>query len=625
MQDEGSYVELVKLAQRGDKESWNRLAEWARNRLFEYVYRATLAEDLTQDIIQETMLEMFKFLEKLEKAESFWPWLRKIAANKINTHYRREQRRNNVLSNKEAGYGESDTDAYKGLAELVSHELKEIVLEAMNRLKPKQRHILVLRCYEQMKYSEIAREMGCTEFAARRLFFRAKRSIAKQLSHRGLGRGYLLGALVLFGKMTATSEAAAANISIPAATLKVGLPASLAALATSKAVITTIVTVAAITAGNIVLNPGRTEMASQSQEYKGAEFFDKQPVMTANQGPVECWYYYLPNSNGAVMIQINSEQNNGQSYRQWLQNEQANYYKQGNTIYINNSRLWMEDLSVWRLPTDSPQLSSFLSMVEGKKAGMRYVPDNGNGLLAIVRQGNGTDNSQMTLRYDVSDEEYFRYKWPAGARIIDNRDAMHKRGWTFFAIRGQINGEKISGEGRIPFVYDVSKQYYPWLRLRVGEGLGLSIEDNGMDSYVCNASNKMVVHYEGGSFFKGLGRPWMGLHTIDTVRRDTAETKLWFETKPLRQGKVEIRVSLTEGGPLLVYSIDMEADVVEKVTFVSKNATKGELHFSYLQDIEGVGNEFAPPVRRNFSEPHQNQPGILWLLRLGQGELRDWQ
>jgi DNA-directed RNA polymerase specialized sigma24 family protein len=39
-----------------------------------------------------------------------------------------------------------------------------IVLEAMNQLKPRQRHILVLRCYEQMKYSQIAREMGCTEF-----------------------------------------------------------------------------------------------------------------------------------------------------------------------------------------------------------------------------------------------------------------------------------------------------------------------------------------------------------------------------------------------------------------------------------------------------------------------------
>jgi len=468
-----------------------------------------------------------------------------------------------------------------------------------------------------MKYSEIAREMSCTEFAARRLFFRAKRSLAKQLSRRGLGRGYLLGALVLFGKLTASSEAAAANISIPAATLKVGLPASLAALAMSKVGIVTIATVAAITTGNAVLAPGRTGTTTQSQEYKAPEYFDKRPAMTANQGPAECWYYYPPNSNGAVMLQINSAQNDGQSYCQWLQNEQANYYKRGNTIYINNHRLWTEDLSVRRLPTDSPQLSNFLSMVEGKKAGMRYVPDNGNGLLVIVRQGNGTDNSQMTLRYDVSDEEYFRYKWPAGARIIDNRDAMHKRGWTLFTISGQVNGQKVSGVGRIPFVYSVSRQYYPWLRLRVGEGL--SIEDNGMDSYVCNASNKMLVHYEGGSLFKGLGRPWMGLHTVDSVCRDAAQERLWFETKQ-RQGKAEVEVALTKGQPVLVYTIDMEEDVIEKITFVSKNVMKDELTFSYLQSISGVENKFTPPARKAFQEPNHKQLGIWWLVRLGEGE-----
>ena len=620
MHDKGSYVELVKLAQRGDEESLSRLAEWARGPLFEYVYRATLAEDLTQDIIQETMIEMFKFLDKLEKAESFWPWLRKIAANKINTHYRRQQRRN-ALSSKETGYREPQTDAYKGLAELVSQELKGIVLEAMNQLKPRQRHILVLRCYEQMKYSQIAREMGCTEFAARRLFFRAKRSLARQLAHRGLGRGYLLGALVLFGKMTATSEAAAANISVPAAVLKVGWPASLAALATSKAGIAAIVTATAITAGNAVLAPARIGTDVQSNKYKVAEPFDKHAVVTTSRGPEDCWYYYPPGSNGAVMVQINSQQDDGQSYCQWLQNEQANYYKYGNTIYINNHRAWIEDLSVWRLPTDTPQISDFLSIVEGKKPGMRYIPNNGSGLLVIVKRGAGTDNSQITLRYDVSDEEYFRYKWPAGARIVDNRDVTHKRGWTFFTVDGQINGEKVSGEGRIPFVYDVSRRYYPWLRLRVGGEL--LIEDNGVEAHICNASSKALVRCEGGSFFKGLSRPWMGLHTIDTVRRDAAETGLWFETKP-KQGKVDVEVALTKGQPVLVYTIDMEEDIIEKVTFVSNNATEDELTFSYLQDVGGVENEFTPPARKSFQEPNHKQPGIWWLLRLGQGELGNW-
>lgn len=83
MVDKDNYIELVEQAQLGDEQSLNRLAELARERLRVYVYRLTLSDDLTQDVLQESMLEMFKFLDKLEKADRFWPWLRRIAANKI--------------------------------------------------------------------------------------------------------------------------------------------------------------------------------------------------------------------------------------------------------------------------------------------------------------------------------------------------------------------------------------------------------------------------------------------------------------------------------------------------------------------------------------------------------------
>ena len=111
----------------------------------------------------------------------------------------------------------------------------------------------------------------------------------------------------------------------------------------------------------------------------------------------------------------------------------------------------------------------------------------------------------------------------------------------------------------------------------------------------------------------------MGLHTIDSVRRDAAQERLWFDTKPW-QGKAEVEIALAKGQPVLVYTIDMEEDVIEKITFVSKNVMKGELTFSYLQNISGVENKFTPPARKAFQEPNHEQLGIWWLVRLGQGE-----
>lgn len=100
MSNKNDYIELVKQAQLGDEKSVNRLAELGRGRLHAYIYRLTLDEDLTQDIIQESMLEMLKFLKKLERADRFWPWLFRIAGNNLHDHWDNERLRKTTLKSK---------------------------------------------------------------------------------------------------------------------------------------------------------------------------------------------------------------------------------------------------------------------------------------------------------------------------------------------------------------------------------------------------------------------------------------------------------------------------------------------------------------------------------------------
>ena len=203
MADNRDYIELVKHAQLGNRESLDALAERVRGRLYAYIYRIVLQEHLAQDIVQETMLEMFKVLGKLERADRFWPWLRGIAFNKLRRHYAEEKHRRTVPMSKqekpEGGSGES----HAGLANLVAEEMKQVVVSAMAELKPQYRKVLAMRCYEEMEYSEIAELMGCSELGARVMFCRAKKALHKQLSRKGFGKGFLVTALVLFGKITA--------------------------------------------------------------------------------------------------------------------------------------------------------------------------------------------------------------------------------------------------------------------------------------------------------------------------------------------------------------------------------------------------------------------------------------
>jgi RNA polymerase sigma-70 factor (ECF subfamily) len=602
------YIELVEKAQKGDKQSLNTLAAIARERLRVYVYRLTLQEDLSQEIVQESLLEMCRVLGKLKKTDRFWSWLYGIATNKLHRHYRTERTLRNAASS-EARRRVPAREREGGLENLVSQELRQIVSNAMKKLRTRHKAVLVMRCYDGMSYAEIAESMGCTEFGTRMLFVRAKRSLQKELSRNGFGKGSLLAALIVFGKMTAPSEAAAAQLTVSAAAVNVGVAAGVVGLATSKTAVLSVAAAGALTVGTVVATsqPGANTPAELDRPTI-ANSFDA-------AGERETFMYYLPDGpDGSVILRATS------GSEVLLQNDQANYSYRGGTISINNHRMWGDDLRVMRLPTDSPQLREFLAEVEGAASDMGTIEARGRGLLlGAERNASAEGNEPWGIRqYNALDEDYFKSDWPANAQIVDNRDVMHQRGWTYFRVRGQVAGQAVTGRGRIPFIYDMAREHRAWLELELADGR--TIADSGAVAFVRDAEGQVLSSRPRGSFFEGLSRPWMGLHTVDTVRRDAAERRVPFETRVLPAGHL-VAVTTRSDNVQLAYTIDLEADLVLKIAFLIDDTPVGDLEFEYLQDVEGRQAEFRPPTTRSYAGSPDRNLGILWLVRLAQGTL----
>jgi RNA polymerase sigma-70 factor, ECF subfamily len=223
MQKSGEFSELVKQSHQGDEASRDRLANLVRVRLEEYVYRLTLQEDMTQDIVQETLLTMFKVLGKLRNTDRFWPWIYKIAFTHTLKAQRDHKRQRDIIREMPKT---PHTDNPLGLTNLVHQELQQVVMQAIGNLKPRHRQVLDLRCYANLEYKDIAEVMDCSEFGTRLLFWRAKNALQKQLSRFGFKKGAFITALVVFGKMTARSEASGSTVT--AGSLKVGAAAAAA-------------------------------------------------------------------------------------------------------------------------------------------------------------------------------------------------------------------------------------------------------------------------------------------------------------------------------------------------------------------------------------------------------------
>jgi len=321
-----------------------------------------------------------------------------------------------------------------------------------------------------------------------------------------------------------------------------------------------------------------------------------------------------------MMLRARSGKAGDKSYWQVLQNERGNYYYNNNRLYINNYRLWSHDLTVLNVPTDDPKMTEFICQVEGIQNTMKHITPRGKGLLVVAAQGQEKDDNGLwiTRHYNVLEEDYFQSNWPATTRAFDNRDEMHKRGWTYFRVSGQVNGKDVFGTGRIPFISLTSERYGPWLKLHIGS---MRIVDNYNQAYISELSSTKATRYKGGSFFKGLCRPWMGFHTIDTVRRDAAEQRIWFETKLMPDNQFA-EVELTCENAKIVYKIDMETDVVDEISFSTDQGKTGNLKFTYLQSIDNVIGEFMPPGSPGQQTSPQSSQGILWLVQLLEDSLK---
>jgi len=246
-----SFVAIIKKAQQGDRTSMGQLVEAAEPRLLAYIFRLTLSQDLSEELCQKTLVKMVQSLETLKNVDKFWYWLLRRAMGEVQHYYRDQKRRHEVefeALNREYFKQYVARNHHDGLDQSARIELSEIIYEAIAHLKFTYRSILVLRCYEQLSFAEIAQLMNCKEFGARVLFYRAKHALRQRMSRHGFGKEMLLAGLGLFGILTLPTKATSTACSVNTASLNVGVVAALVGSLGTRLGIAVITSISAILA-----------------------------------------------------------------------------------------------------------------------------------------------------------------------------------------------------------------------------------------------------------------------------------------------------------------------------------------------------------------------------------------
>jgi RNA polymerase sigma-70 factor (ECF subfamily) len=142
----------------GRTAAFGELVARHQDRLYNTVFRLLDNAEDAQDVVQEAFLNAYQSLDSFKGDSQFYTWLYRIAVNTAISHKRKQR----VTLRIDGSGGESCAEPFD-TSELShpGHALEQAeqgrrVQEALNRLSPEHRAVLILKDIEGQKYETMA-------------------------------------------------------------------------------------------------------------------------------------------------------------------------------------------------------------------------------------------------------------------------------------------------------------------------------------------------------------------------------------------------------------------------------------------------------------------------------------
>ena len=161
----------------GRTAAYGELVRRYQDRLYNTLYRLLDNADDAQDVLQEAFLNAYVSLDTFKGDSQFFTWLYRIAFNAAISLRRKKQ---STLSVKTGRRLEGEAEPLDASNEsrpehgIEREEEERRIQEALNRLSPDHRIVLILKDIEGQKYSHMAETLGVPVGTIRSRLHRAR-------------------------------------------------------------------------------------------------------------------------------------------------------------------------------------------------------------------------------------------------------------------------------------------------------------------------------------------------------------------------------------------------------------------------------------------------------------------
>ncbi len=165
------------------------------NAMYNFGYRLTFDEDDANDLVQDTYLKAFRFIESFQQGTNAKAWLFRILKNSFINDYRKKKKEPAKVDYQEVEtfYNSEDVDRQitpdlrvESLQDMMGDEISN----ALNSLDVDFRTVIILCDLEGFKYDEMAKILDIPIGTVRSRLHRARNLLKEKLSEYAKKMGY---------------------------------------------------------------------------------------------------------------------------------------------------------------------------------------------------------------------------------------------------------------------------------------------------------------------------------------------------------------------------------------------------------------------------------------------------
>lgn len=160
-----------------------------------FAYHLTYNQEDADDLVQETYMKAYRFIDKYEKGTNAKAWLFKILKNAYINEYRKKVKQPTKVDFEDiVAYHDTDDDRVSGYSdlreEIFLHMMGDEVTSAINSLPLDFRTVILLCDIEGFTYEEISAIIDVPIGTVRSRLFRARNLLKEKLNNYALQHGY---------------------------------------------------------------------------------------------------------------------------------------------------------------------------------------------------------------------------------------------------------------------------------------------------------------------------------------------------------------------------------------------------------------------------------------------------